>query len=85
MPSNGLEPSRLSAQALNLLRITFSHEGKTTLCYVCHFSGNVAACQSPFWAVSLHASILVSPVCAFLRLFHRGQFLQEQTVGRIVC
>ncbi len=27
VPSTGLEPARLSAQALNLLRIPFRHEG----------------------------------------------------------
>src|SRR5579871_1857377 len=31
MPSSGLEPPRLSAQALNLLRIPFRHEGKSNL------------------------------------------------------
>ena len=29
VPSSGLEPPRLSAQALNLLRIPFRHEGKS--------------------------------------------------------
>ncbi len=28
VPSSGFEPPRLSAQALNLLRIPFRHEGK---------------------------------------------------------
>jgi hypothetical protein len=31
VPSSGLEPPRLSAQALNLLRIPFRHEGKSSM------------------------------------------------------
>ena len=48
VPSSGLEPPRLSAQALNLLRIPFRHEGKHITDYVEDFISNLVTCQSPF-------------------------------------
>jgi hypothetical protein len=43
VPSSGLEPPRLSAQALNLLRIPFRHEGKLS-----RITGNILHLDGPF-------------------------------------
>src|SRR5690242_7451453 len=45
MPSSGLEPPRLSAQALNLLRIPFRHEGFLRRDYAKYITPNLQVCQ----------------------------------------